>query len=100
MEGNKFIDHLSAMKAANSGIYTKNLPDAENRGYGIRTSKNMLVNGLSGNFVMLSGNALHLSSRGIDQFSALPEIATSQGTIVAMRIPYMNRSFNYINFVE
>jgi len=100
MEGNKFIDHLSAMKAANSGISTKNLPDAENRGYGIRTSKNMLVNGLSGNFVMLSGNALYLSSRGIDQFSALPEIATWQGTIVAMRIPYMNRSFNYINFVE
>jgi anti-sigma regulatory factor (Ser/Thr protein kinase) len=100
MEGNKFIDHLSAMKAANSGISTKNLPDAENRGYGIRTSKNMLVNGLSGNFVMLSGNALYLSSRGIDQFSALPEIATWQGTIVAMRIPYMNMSFNYINFVE
>jgi anti-sigma regulatory factor (Ser/Thr protein kinase) len=100
MEENKFIDHLSAMKAANSGISTKNLPDAENRGYGIRTSKNMLVNGLSGNFVMLSGNALYLSSRGIDQFSALPEIATWHGTIVAMRIPYMNRSFNYINFVE
>lgn len=34
------------------------------------------------------------------KYSALPEIATWQGTIVAMRIPYMNRSFNYINFVE
>jgi len=88
------------MKAANSGISTKNLPDAENRGYGIITSKKMLVDGLSGNFVMLSGNALFLKSKSVDQFSALPDIATWKGTIVAMRIPYVNEGFNYIHFVE
>lgn len=93
-------DHLSAMKAANSGESTKNLPDAENRGYGIYTSKKMLVNGLSGNFVMLSGNALYLKSQKVDQIYTLPDIATWKGTIVAMRIPYVNRGFNYINFVE
>ena len=100
MKGNICTDHLSAMKAANSGISTKNLPDAENRGYGIKTSKKMLVDGLSGNFVMLSGNALFLKSKSTDQFSALPDIATWKGTIVAMRIPYVNEGFNYIHFVE
>ncbi len=97
---NMYTDHLSAMKAANSGISTKNLPDAENRGYGIITSKKMLVNGLSGYFVMLSGNALFLKSESINQFFALPDIATWHGTIVAMRIPYINEGFNYIRFVE
>lgn len=100
MKENVFTDHLSAMKAANSGISTKNLPAAENRGYGIKTSKKMLIDGLSGNFVMLSGNALFLKSKLVDQFLALPDIATWQGTIVAMRIPYVNENFNYINFVE
>jgi len=60
----------------------------------------MLIDGLSGNFVMLSGNALFLKSKLVDQFLALPDIATWQGTIVAMRIPYVNENFNYINFVE
>lgn len=100
MKENMFTNHLSAMKAANSGISTKNLPDAENRGFGIKTSKKMLVDGLSGYFVMLSGNALFLKSKSIDQFLALPDIATWQGTIVAMRIPYVNEEFNYIHFVE
>lgn len=96
----EYTNHLIAMQAANRGISTKNLPDAENRGYGIKTSKKMLVDGLSGNYVMLSGNALYLKSRTVDQFASLPEIATWQGTITAMRIPYMNKEFNYINFVE
>lgn len=100
MERNQFRDHLAAMKAAHSGISTKNLADAENRGYGIRTSKEMLVSGLSGSFVMLSGNALYLKSRTVDECFALPDVATWQGTIVAMRVPYVNRNFNYIRFVE
>lgn len=100
MKENKITDHLSAMKAANSGVSTKNLPRAENRGYGIRTSREMLVDGLSGNYVMLSGNVLYLKSKTIERFIVLPDIATWQGTIVAMRIPYVNTSFNYIDFVE
>lgn len=100
MGNNKYTDHLMAIRAANEGISTKNLPNAENRGYGIRTSKKMLVEGLSGNYVMLSGNALYLKSKTVDQFISLPKAATWQGTIVAMRIPYVNEKFSYINFVE
>lgn len=37
---------------ADNGISTKNLPEAENRGFGIKTSKKMLIDGLSGIFVL------------------------------------------------
>lgn len=96
----EIVDHLMAIEAANSGISTKNLPDAENRGYGIATSKKMLVNGLSGNYVMLSGNALHLKTQTIDKFVSLPNEAIWKGTIIAIRIPYINENFNYIHFIE
>jgi len=99
--GNQIVtDHLEAIQAANNGVSTKNLPDAENRGYGIITSKKMQVNGLSGNYVMLSGNALHLKTQTVDQFISLPEKASWFGTIIALRVPYINESFNYIRYVE
>lgn len=42
-----------ALKLANEGYSTKNRPEAENRGYGISTSKEMLVVGMKGAFFML-----------------------------------------------
>lgn len=99
--GNTLVkDHLTAIQAANKGISTKNLPAAENRGYGIVTSKKMLVNGLSGNYLMLSGNALHIHTKSEDSYISLPPEANWHGTIVALRIPYLNDMFNYINYVE
>jgi anti-sigma regulatory factor (Ser/Thr protein kinase) len=92
--------HLSAMRAANQGISTKNLPDNENRGYGIQTSKNMLVKGLSGNFIMLSGDVVYLYSNDQELFLSLPNNISFQGTIMALRIPFVNKTFNYLQFVE
>ena len=46
-------NEAEALKMANHGVSTKNRPDAENRGYGISTSKNMLVKGMGGAFFML-----------------------------------------------
>ena len=39
---NEISSDMEAIKAANRGLSSKNLPDAENRGFGIRTSKQML----------------------------------------------------------
>lgn len=96
----EITNHIEAMQASNKGFSTKNLPDAENRGYGIRTSKNMLVKGLSGNYVMISGNAIHLQSDKDDKYLLLPQRIAWQGTIIALRIPYENVNFNYINYLE
>lgn len=101
MPSNVYTDDLSAMQAANRGISTKNLSAAENRGFGIVTSKKMLIDGLNGYYVMLSGSALHLKNRKVDKYLLLPAHIKWQGTIIAIRIPYVdNNNFRYIDFVE
>ena len=60
LQNNEIESDLEAIQAANRGISTKNLPNAENRGYGIITSKKMLIDGLGGSFIMMSGNARNL----------------------------------------
>ena len=97
---NEIESDLEAIQAANRGISTKNLPNAENRGYGIITSKKMLVDGLGGTFVMMSGNALHLYNSQDRRFVETPENIRWNGTIIALRVPYMNKDFQYINYIE
>lgn len=97
---NEIETDLEAMQAANRGISTKNRPNAENRGYGIITSKKMLVEGLGGSFIMMSGNALHLYNSESRKFIEMSEIIRWNGTIIALRIPYVNKNFRYINYIE
>lgn len=84
---NEIESDLEAIQAANRGISTKNLPNAENRGYGIITSKKMLIDGLGGTFVMMSGNALHLYNSLDRRFVETPENIRWNGTIIALRVP-------------
>jgi anti-sigma regulatory factor (Ser/Thr protein kinase) len=99
-KGNEIETDLEAIQAANRGISTKNLPNAENRGYGIITSKKMLIEGLDGHYIMLSGEAIHLKGRELDKFLLLPKQIRWDGTIIAFRIPYHNNDFSYINYLE
>lgn len=55
VKAQKFLDEINgndaeALRLANEGKSTKNLPNAENRGYGISSSKEMLSDGLHGSF--------------------------------------------------
>ena len=100
MPNNEIENDLEAIQAANRGISTKNLPDAENRGYGIITSKNMLIEGLKGSFIMMSGNALHIYNSKDRRFIGMPHDIRWKGTIIALRIPYVNKEFQYINYIE
>jgi anti-sigma regulatory factor (Ser/Thr protein kinase) len=97
---NEITTDMEAIKAANRGISSKNLPDAENRGYGIRTSKGMLVDGLGGQYMMISGGGLYFKRPGYDSFFRMPEGLRWNGTIVAMRIPYQSPQFNFIDYIE
>lgn len=97
---NEIESDLEAIQAANRGISTKNLPNAENRGYGIITSKKMLVDGLGGSFIMMSGNAMHLYNSEYRRFIETPSAIRWNGTIIALRVPYINRDFQYINYIE
>ena len=100
LPGNEIVSDLEAIKAANRGLSSKNLPNAENRGYGIRTSKRMLTEGLGGQFLMLSGNSFYLKTPGFNSFYSFPGSLRLSGTVVALRIPYNVNKFNYINYIE
>ena len=90
-----------ALKLANEGYSTKNRPEAENRGYGISTSKAMLVIGMKGAFFMLSGGAFHRYENGANDYIDLKDIFHWKGTIILMRIPVvLPKEFNYIDYLE
>ena len=97
---NEIASDLEAIEAANRGFSSKNLPNAENRGYGIYTSKKMLTEGLGGQYLLLSGSSFYLKTPGFNSFYSLPNGLRWNGTIVAFRIPYNVDKFNYINYIE
>lgn len=97
---NEISSDIEAIKAANRGLSSKNLPDAENRGFGIKTSKQMLIQGLGGQYLMISGDSLYIKTRNLDSFYEMPHGLRWNGTIVALRIPYHSTTFNYINYIE
>lgn len=80
-------DEAKAIKMATEGKSTKNRPDAENRGYGIPSSKAMLVDGLHGSFFILSGGAFHRHDVHGNVSVKLPPEINWNGTIILMRIP-------------
>ena len=51
----------------------------------------MLTDGLNGQYIMISGSAMYARDRNLDQFIVLPDKIYWKGTIIALRIPYINR---------
>ena len=98
--GYEMDDDIEAMQAANKGVSSKNLPDAENRGYGIFTTKKMLISGLGGQYMMMSGGAISLFDANTDQILELPNGVKWGGTIVALRLPTQKAGFNYSMYFE
>lgn len=94
-------DEAKALKMATEGKSTKNLPGAENRGYGLSSSKEMLVNGLHGSFFILSGGAFHRHDGSGSVSVKLPATINWNGTIILMRIPVrVPMDFNYSKYVR
>ena len=86
---------LDAIQNVIKGESTKN-EGLNERGYGVHTSHKMIINGLNGNFVMLSGRGLMKDNTLID-FQC-----NFKGTLVMFRIPCRNYNdkFTYSFFVE
>lgn len=94
-------NEVEALKLANEGYSTKNRPEAENRGYGISTSKEMLVVGMKGAFFMLSGGAFHRYENGANDYFDLRDIFRWNGTVILLRIPInVPKNFNYTDYLE
>jgi hypothetical protein len=100
--GRKDIDtNEKALQSALLGVSSK--MDSM-RGFGFRTSKNLLVNGLKGKFFLVSGNAFLYGSEGVpDHIRTLDtnNLGSWPGTMVYMRIPYqLSQDFDFYQFVE
>ncbi len=88
-----------AMNFAVFGKSTKNIP--ESRGFGISTSREMLVKGLKGKFFLMSDDTFYIQSQDRQEVIVLPNKITYKGCYVAMRIPILNNEkFQYHNFIE
>ena len=90
---------IEALQSAVSGISAKNLPEAENRGFGLRTSIKMLTEGLAGEFLISSGDAAFAANCNAKQFIELPMGVKFKGTIISFRIPKRMPNFSYLRYV-
>lgn len=100
----KYLEQISnsaeALAMARKGYSTKNLPNAENRGYGISSNAKMIVRGLNGTFSILSDNALFHFTKESEIIEALSETIVWNGTVVIARIPIaIPDSFNIYNYI-
>lgn len=76
-----------AISNAANGKSTKENPENEGRGYGIPSSKGMLVEGLGGKYFLCSGNAFLIKTGLKEEIIELPSSIQWPGTLVILRIP-------------
>lgn len=102
----KYLDLIGnsdacALSLAQNGYSTKNLPEAENRGYGISSNIKMVTEGLNGEFAVLSGNALSVHIVKNNKILALPNKIDFKGTMVIIKFPAMlPEDFNIYNYMN
>lgn len=90
-----------ALSLAQNGYSVKDLPDTENRGYGISSNMRMVVEGLKGEFAILSGNALlvHFSER--KEVLSLPKEIDFKGTMAIVRFPaHVPVDFDFYKYIS
>ena len=91
--------HETALQEAIHGKSTKNIP--ENRGFGLSTSRTMLVEGLKGKYFMYSGNSFYVWTDITEQITQTPNNILFPGTMISMRIPQaIPEGFDIFDFVS
>lgn len=88
-----------ALRMALEGRSTKD--QASGRGYGIRTCRRMLVEGLGGSFFFWSGDAMLLNNATRNNIYELKDGTRFAGCYLALRVPTIaTPAFNVMGFVE
>ena len=88
-----------ALHAAASGLSTKNRPGAENRGFGISTSSDMLIRGLDSSLMILSGRGLLIRDKERNDFTELLEPIYMPGTLVCFTMPVRQDGFTIYDYI-
>ena len=96
-KGLKFSDDCDAIKKAIEGVSTK---EEQGRGFGLRTSKNLVLEGLNGEMYILSRKgALILNPKNKEKSQELMKNAL-KGTLIYMRFSAPKKGLNIIEYVE
>lgn len=90
------LSHDRAIVEAMSGHSTKSEVE---RGYGLRTSKRVVCEGLKGSFVLLSGNAALIFENGQEKLVDLSPF-NWQGVVISYRIPRPTQAIDIYRFLE
>lgn len=85
-----------ALRRALRGVSTKKMKE---RGFGLRTSKDVVCKALGGSFVFLSGSAAIVSEGQTDRIARLPDFSW-QGVIVAYRVPKPTGPVDIYSYLE
>lgn len=90
---------VEALEQAINGNSTKQI--TETRGYGIDTSRRMLVDGLKGKYFLFSGAAFYIYTNELEQITPLSRNIKWTGTMLALRVPNVAPvGFNYTAYLE
>lgn len=89
-------------ESLNYAVFGKSTKDpSESRGFGISTSRKMLVQGLNGKLFMMSGNAFFNQNKDKQEIIKLTKKYYYKGCYIAIRIPILfGPQFKYYNFTE
>lgn len=88
-----------AVNLAVRGKSTKDLP--ESRGFGLSTSRKMLVEGLKGKFLLFSGSAMFIQTIEKEEIACFEANFKFKGCYVALRIPtFNNKEFDFYKYIE
>lgn len=90
---------IKAMEKVILGISTKNYSEFDSRGFGIISTRKLLMKGLNGQFVMMSGNAIYYENSDTYGYLQIPDNLRLGGTLVALRIPYKVKGFNFFDYI-
>ncbi len=90
---------IDALEQAINGNSTKQI--TETRGYGIDTSRRMLVDGLKGKYFLFSGSAFYIYTNELEQITPLNSNVKWTGTMLALRVPNsVPVGFDYTAYLE
>ena len=90
-------EHDKAIVDAINGLSAKN--DKE-RGYGLWSNLNLVMNGLGGEFLIISGNGAVLVNKEGHKLFKLQEPNTYSGTLISIRVSNERKEVNLYDYVE
>ncbi len=95
--GLKFSDDCDAVKKATEGLSTKK---EYGRGFGLRTSKNLVLDGLNGEMYVLSRKGAIIFNPKDKKKNQEIMKKPLKGTLIYMRFSAPKKSLNIIEYVE